>query len=464
MGLMRYTTGAAIAALIAGSAVAQTAPQPARGAAAPQATPAPTPAAPTAAAGALNPAAEQAPVRPAHAAAPEFKMSDGIVATVNDRIITGFDLRQRMLTIIAMSQVQPTEENIPAIQQQALNGLIEENLQNQELTKYKDLKISDEEVDREIADMARDAGTTPQGYMAFLQQAGIRASNMREQLRTEIAWRALVGGRFNSRATASKAQVDQAMRQLADAASKPQYLVGEIYLEAARVGGQQAAMNGAQQLVAQMVQGAPFQAVARQFSAAPSAVRGGDAGWIVQGTVQPALQAAFNTLEAGQLSQPIPVDGGVYIIYMRDKRAGSATSLVQMKQVMIELPENAPEAQVTAATQRLEALRPQLTCDNILTRARSETGLLGADLGESDVANLAPQFQQVARSGEIGTISNAVRTPLGIHLLAVCGRRVGGPDAPTFQQVENRLQNQQLAMLAKRYIRDLRADALIEMK
>jgi len=462
MGLMRYTTGAAIAALIAGSAVAQTAPQPAQGAAAPQA--APTAAAPTAAAGALNPAAEQAPGRAAHAATPEFKMSDGIVATVNDRIITGFDLRQRMLTIIAMSQVQPTEENIPAIQQQALNGLIEENLQNQELTKYKDLKISDAEVDSEIADMARDAGTTPQGYMAFLQQGGIRPSNMREQLRTEIAWRALVGGRFNSRATASKAQVDQAMRQLADAASKPQYLVGEIYLEAARVGGQQAALNGAQQLVSQMVQGAPFQAVARQFSAAPSAVRGGDAGWIVQGTVQPALQTAFDSLAAGQLSQPIPVDGGVYIIYMRDKRAGSATSLVQMKQVMIELPENAPETQVTAATQRLEALRPQLTCDNILTRARSETGLLGADLGESDVANLAPQFQQVARSGEIGTISNAVRTPLGIHLLAVCGRRVGGPDAPTFQQVENRLQNQQLAMLAKRYIRDLRADALIEMK
>ena len=117
-----------------------------------------------------------------------------------------------------------------------------------------------------------------------------------------------------------------------------------------------------------------------------------------------------------------------------------------------------------AATARLEALRPQLTCDNILQRATSEQGLLGADLGESDVANLAPQFQQVARSAEIGTISSPVRTPLGVHLLAVCGRRVGGPDAPTFQQVESRLQGQNLGMLARRYMRDLRADALIEMK
>lgn len=452
MRLIRCSTGVALAALVAGGALAQTAPAPAARA----------PASPVAA-GALDPAAEQAPARPAPAA-PQFQISEGIVATVNDQIITSFDLRQRMLMIIAMSQVQPTEENIPAIQQQALNALIEERLQVQEMAKYPDLQISDQEVDEDIARMAEDAGTTPQNYMRFLEQGGIRPSNMREQLRTEIGWRALVGGRFNTRAKVSRAAVDQAMRQLTEAASKPQFLVGEIYLEAARVGGQQAAMNGAEQLVQQMVAGAPFQAVARQFSAAPSAARGGDAGWVVQGTVQAPLQAAMDQLEVGQLSRPIPVEGGVYIIYMRDKRSGASTSLVTMKQVMVDLPDTASPAEVAAATARLEAIRPQLTCDNILVRATSEQGLLGSDLGEADVANLAPQFQQVARTAEIGSVSAPVRTPLGIHLLAVCGRRVGGPDAPTVQQVENRLQNQNLSMLARRYIRDLRADALIEMK
>lgn len=445
MGLMRFTTGVAMAALVAGSAIAQTAAPAGQ------------------AAGTLDPAAEQAPTS-APAAQPEFTLADGIVATVNDQVITGFDLRQRMLAVIVMSQVQPTEENIPAIQQQALQALIEERLQAQEIAKYDTLKISDEEVSQAIAGMAQDAGTTPENYLAFLAQSGIRPSAMREQLRTEIGWQELVQGRFRSRARVSRAQVDQAVRQLTEAASKPQYLIGEIYLEANRVGGQQAAMNGAEQLVAQMVQGAPFQNVARQFSAAPSATRGGDAGWIVQGTVQPALQTALDALEVGQLSRPIPVDGGVYIVYMRDKRSGAATSLVTMKQVMVELPQTATDAEVAAATQRLEGIRASLTCENILQRATSEAGLLGSDLGESDVANLAPQFQQVARSAEVNTISNPVRTPLGIHLLAVCGRRVGGVDVPSAREVEGRLLNQNLAMLARRYIRDLRADALIEMK
>ena len=445
MGLKRYMTGVAIAALLAGSATAQTAP----------------PAEPTAA-GNLNPAAEAAPAAPP--AAPAFQMSDGILATVNDSIITGFDLRQRMLLLIAMTQVQPTAENIPAIQQQALNALVDERLQAQELANFKDLVVSDQQVDEEIAAMAQEVGASPQTYLDFLAQGGIRPATLREQIRTQIGWSQLVGGRFQSRARVSRGAVEAAMRQVSEAAAKKQYLIGEIYIESARVGGQQAALNGATQLVQQMVQGAPFQAVAQQFSAAPSATRGGDAGWVVEGTMQPTLQQALDQLEVGQLSRPIPVDGGVYIIYMRDKRDGAAASLVQIKQVMIELPETASAAEVAAATQRLEALRPQLTCDTLLQRATSEQGLLGADLGEADVQDLAPQFQQVARSAAVGSVSSPVRTPLGLHLLAVCGRRVGGVEAPDPREVENQLFRQNLANLGRRYMRDLREDALIEFR
>ena len=445
MRFQRYLTGVAIAALLAGTAVAQTAPQQ------------------PAAAGTLNPAAEQAP--PAAApAAPQFQMADGILATVNDSVITGYDLRQRMLLLIAMTQVQPTPENIPAIQREALSALVDERLQKQELATYEGLEVTDEEVAEEIAAMAQEVGTTPETYLTFLQQGGIRPETLREQLRTQIGWQQLVGGRFQSRARVSRSALEAAIRQMSEAASKKQYLVGEIYLEAARVGGQQAALNGANQLVQQMIQGAPFQNVAQQFSAAPSAPRGGDAGWVVAGTVNPILQAAMDQLEIGQLSRPIPVEGGVYILYMRDKRDGAATNLVQLKQVMIEVPETATEAEVAAAAQRLEALRPQLTCDTMLQRATSEQGLLGADLGESDVANLAPQFQQVARSAAIGSVSSPVRTPLGLHLLAVCGRRVGGAEAPDERTVENQLFRQNLATLGRRYMRDLRADALIEYK
>nr|WP_314434497.1 peptidylprolyl isomerase [uncultured Brevundimonas sp.] len=448
MGLMRYSTGAALAAfLLAGSAYGQTAP------------------AAGAAAGAPNPAAEVAPARQA-ATQPQFQLADGIVATVNDQIITGYDLRQRMLMLIASAQVQPTEENLPAIQQAALNNLIEDRLKAQEMTKFKQLTVTPADVEEEITDMARRAGTTPAEYMHFLEQGGINPDAFRENLRVEIGWQRLTGGRFGSRARASTLQVDQEIRRLNEAAAQPQYLLGEIYIEAARVGGQQAALNGARQLVQQIIQGAPFQAVAQQFSSAPSASARvpGDAGWVVKASLQPPLQSALDQLQPGQLSNPIPVDGGVYILYLRDKRDGAATSLASLKQVMVELPEAATEAQITAATQTLESMRQGLTCDTILSTARATLGVTGADLGESDIANLAPQFQQFARTSEVGAVSTPIRTPLGLHLVALCGRRVGGPEAPSRQQVENRLRAQNLSVLERRYLRDIRNDALIEFK
>ena len=448
MGLMRYSTGAALAAfLLAGSAYGQTAP------------------APGAVAGAPNPAAEVAPA-PHTATQPQFQLADGIVATVNDQIITGFDLRQRMLMLIASAQVQPTEENLPAIQQAALNNLIEDRLKAQEMTKFKQLTVTAADVDEEIADMARRAGATPADYMHFLQEGGINPDAFRENLRVEIGWQRLTGGRFGSRARASTLQIDQEIRRLNEAAAQPQYLLGEIYIEAARVGGQQAALNGARQLVQQIIQGAPFQAVAQQFSSAPSASSRvpGDAGWVIKASLQPPLQAALDQLEPGQLSNPIPVEGGVYILYLRDKRDGASTSLASLKQVMVELPEAATEAQITAATRTLEAMRQGLTGDSILSTARATQGVTGADLGESDIANLAPQFQQFARTSEVGAISTPIRTPLGLHLVALCGRRVGGPEAPSRQQVENRLRGQNLSVLERRYLRDIRNDALIEFK
>jgi len=445
MRLMRFTASVAMSALVATSAFAQVVPQP------------------QTAAGRLP--SQQASGGQRAIPVATFALADGIIATVNDSIITGFDLNQRMRLVIALSGVEPNEENLPAIQQEALNALIDERLQAQEILEYKDLVITDAEVDQEIAAMAQEAGLAPDRYVAAFEQGGIRPSTLREYLRTSIAWRELVGGRFASRARVGRAEVEQTLRREAESAAKKRYRVGEIYIEAARVGGMQAAVNGAQQLVQQMIQGAPFQRVAEQFSAAPSAVRGGDSGWIIEGSVLPQLQQTFDNLEIGQLSNPIVVEGGVYIIYMIDKQSGTgATPMVQMKQVMIEAPEDAPADVVAAAAARLESLKPQMNCETMLPRAASEAGLLGADLGESDVANLVPNFQEFARSAQVGEISAPVRSPFGVHLLALCGRSLGGPQAATYRDIETRLQRQNLANLGRRYIRDLRSDALIEMK
>ncbi|ADG10754.1 peptidylprolyl isomerase [Caulobacter segnis] len=411
----------------------------------------------------------EAPAAAPQAAAPA-PLSESVAAVVNDDIISSYDLMQRMRLLMATSGMQPTQENLPQIQQEALRSLIDERLQMQELRRVeKQQKITiistDKEVDEQVADIAQSNKMTSDQLKQSLVQQGIGLDTWRAQLRADSSWQSWIQGRYGSRLRIGEDQIKAYQRRLAESAAKPQYQISEVFLDASRVGGMEVAVNGAAQLIAQMQQGAPFAAVARQFSGSATAANGGDVGWVNQGEMPTEVDEALEQLRPGQLSRPIQVKDGVYIIYLRDKRAGSKTAIVDLKQVAAPLPADATEAQVAAATKLLTDLRPKInSCQTLETVAGKVDGLVAGDLGEAEITDLAPAFQEAASKLDIGQISDPIRTDAGLHLIAVCGKRQGGANAPTHDQIENRLRGQQLALISKRYLRDLRNQATIETR
>ena len=426
------------------------------------AEPAPAPP-PAAAPGAEAPAAAPAPgvARP---------MQESVAAVVNDDIISTYDLAQRMRLLIATSGIQPTQETIPQFQQEALLSLVDERLQMQELKKVqKEQKVSiiatDDEIVDELTDMAKQNNLKPEGFVAALQSQGIGKETLYAQLRAQISWQRWIQGRYGTRLRIGEDQIKATQQRLNAASARPQYEISEVFLDAGRLGGMDQTMKGAQQLVAQMQQGAPFAAVARQFSASSTAAAGGDAGWISAGEMAPEVDAALEQLRPGQLSQPIPVKDGVYIIYLRDKRAGAGQTLVSLKQVAVALPTDAPAADVEAARAKLEAVRGQIKgCDTLEAVAGKTQGVVAGDLGEAETADLLPEFAAAAKTLQPGQLSQPIRTKVGLHILAVCGKRSAGAAQLDHDQLEARLRGQQLSMISRRYMRDLRNSATIETR
>jgi peptidyl-prolyl cis-trans isomerase SurA len=415
------------------------------------------------------PAAE-APAAAASAAAPANPLSESVAAVVNDDIISSYDLMQRMRLLMVTSGMQPTQENLPQLEQEALRSLIDEHVQMQELRRVeKAQKITiistDKEIEEQIQDIAKGNNMTPEQLTQSLQAQGVGIDTWKAQIRADSSWQAWISGRYGSRLRIGDDQIKAFERRQAEAAAKPQYQVSEVFIDAGRVGGMEVAENGAKQLVTQMQQGAPFPAVARQFSASPTAANGGDAGWISPGEMPPEVDAALEQLRPGQLSAPIPVRDGVYIIYLREKRSGAKAALVDLKQVAVALPRDAAQPQVDAAQKLLVDLKPQLTsCETLEATAGKIDGVVAGDLGEAEITDLAPAFQEAANSLKVGQISDPIRTDAGLHLIAVCGKRQSGAQAPTHDQIENRLRGQQLALISKRYLRDLRNSATIETR
>lgn len=411
-----------------------------------------------------------APAVPAAAAARANPLSESVAAVVNDDIISSYDLMQRMRLLMVTSGLQPTQENLPQLEQEALRSLIDEHVQMQELRRVeKAQKITiistDKEVEEQIEDIAKGNNMTGAQLTQQLQAQGVGIDTWKAQIRADSSWQAWISGRYGSRLRIGDDQVKAFERRQAEAASKPQYQVSEVFIDAGRVGGMEVAENGAKQLITQIQQGAPFPAVARQFSASPTAANGGDAGWVSPGEMPPEVDAALEQLRPGQLSAPIPVRDGVYIIYLREKRSGAKTALVDLKQVAVALPKDAAQAQVDAAQKLLVDLKPKITsCETLEATAGKVNGVVAGDLGEAEITDLAPAFQEAANTLKVGQVSDPIRTDAGLHLIAVCGKRQSGAQAPTHDQIENRLRGQQLALISKRYLRDLRNSATIETR
>lgn len=396
--------------------------------------------------------------------------SETVAAVVNDDVVSTYDLAQRMRLLIATSGIQPTQENLADFQHEALVSLVDERLQFQELRRVEkeqkmEIIADDSEVNDEIEGMAQQNNMSREQFLGYLASRGIGPDTLKQQLRAQISWARWIRGRYGSRLRIGDDQIAATQARLAAEAAKPQYNIGEVLIDASRVGGMAQATKGAQQLVTQMQQGAPFAAVARQFSALPTAANGGDAGWVSEGDMAPEVRSVVEQMRPGQLSQPIPVKDGVYILYLKDKRAGGAAVLVNLKQVAIALPQDASAADEAAAKAKLVALKPELKgCSNLEAVAGKTPGVVAGDLGEAELGDLAPQFRDAAEKLKVGEVSDPVRTSAGLHLVAVCGRRNGGQGVADKQQVEQRLYSQQLSMVARRYMRDLRNSATIETR
>ena len=416
-------------------------------------------------------AQSDAPLAPAGQVPSENGLSEGVVAIVNDNVISTYDLRQRVLYLMVTTGVRPTQENIPQVQQEALRALIDERLEVQEIKREEkeqkfDILATDDEVTHEIARMAQGNRMTAEQLLDALAKVGVGPDTLREQIRADMSWQRWIQGRYGgSRMKIGQDQVNAVIHALEAEASKPQYQVSEIFIDSNRAGGIGPATDGAKQLITQMQQGAPFAAVARQFSSAPTAANGGDAGWESESELAPEVRDAITQIRVGQLSAPIVAHDGVYIVLVRDKRAGSDSVVVQLKQAAISLPTDAPAAQVEAAQAKLMKLKSEITsCASVEADAAKIDGVVAGDLGQADVKDLAPSFQEAIKPLKVDQVSDPVRTGAGLHLIILCGKHQSGQTLPSRDEIESRIEDQQLSMISKRYLRDLRSSATIETR
>ena len=392
-----------------------------------------------------------------------------IEALVNDEVISGYDVGQRMgLVLLATGQPISNEEQLLQLRNQVLDSLVDELLQVQEAREY-EVPVPDSEIYQTFARVAQGYNRTPEGFADLLIEYGSSARAIIAQIRAEFAWQSLVNGRYGSQAEATDEEIESILTEMASNAGLQEFRLAEISLIVSDPGQEARVAQTAQQIRDQIPDYAQFGQVARQVSQSTSAAQSGDLGWVSETQMSPEILAVVKTMDILEISQPIKSTGSYYIVALTDRRTILATEpmdeLLDLKQIGYFFDQDTSEEMAIAWHDNAAAKAAEMTsCEGLPDLVKSLGEVLYRDLGEISLKQLNPELRTILLPLPVGSVTQPINTPDGFVLFALCGKRMPEARLPTVDEIRTQIETKRIAMIGRRYLRDLRRDAIIDYK
>lgn len=411
--------------------------------------------------------------------------ANGVAAVVNDQVVSTYDLRQRTRLVLSTAGMQPTPENIRRLRPQVLDQLKTEKLELIEAQR-KNITVSPTEVDKEIDGIMADNKLTMDQLKQILSRSQVAIETLRAQIAVQIAWQKAIEDEYGDRINITEADINDEFTRINQGKDKPHYLVSEIFLAVENPDQDEKVKKNAEDLITQMRSGASFPTIARQFSQSPSAASGGDLGLVYDGELPAELNDPVSKLKPGELTPPVRAAGGYYIMALRDRQEGANAQIpdpatvqppppehpgyLKLARVLLPVPPKAPEDYLKKVAGGAQELRAHFeSCEQAQQLvAKVKGGVVFMNLGEMKLSDLSEQIQQELAKTQSGEATVPFMSAAGVEIILRCDQRAAAPlkkfQALTRDQVERRLFQQQISMLARRYIRDLRRQGSVETR
>jgi len=392
-------------------------------------------------------------------------------AIVNETVITGTDVDQRVNLIIAANQLKLNPEEHDRLRLQVLRSLIDETLQIQQ-AKTAEVTVASDEINQSFSRVSQQFNKTEAEMRAYLRSVGSSERSLRRQIEADLAWNRYLRRKVEPFVNVSDEEVKGIIDRLKAAQGTNEYHLKEIYLSAGPDRAQQV-FDNMRQMIQDIQKGTkPFEYYA-QFSEATTRSTGGDLDWV--GTAQlsylpDSLAEAAKKMEVGEIAGPIEVPGGFSILYLVDKRqvlmADPRDATLTLKQLTVRFPPGMTQAAATSKVAELETATRAMRGCGAVAKVAADLNAEVVDNASVQVRVLPPKLQDMVLKMQVGEATPWFGSPTeGVRSLVLCGRDdppAGG--LPQAEQVQTRIEQQRVNLRAQGVLRDLRRDAVIEYR
>ncbi|HWL56672.1 MAG TPA: peptidylprolyl isomerase [Paracoccus sp. (in: a-proteobacteria)] len=386
------------------------------------------------------------------------------VVYVNDGAVTRFEIDQRMRFMEILHAPGADAAS-------AEKALIDDRLRSF-AAKQAGIRATEEQVNAGLEEFASRGNLTVDQFVQLLGQNGVERQTFEDFVVSGIVWRDFVRQRVVGQVRVTDAEVDEEMKKIIETPQTTHVGLSELIIPAPE-GKEDEAMALAERIVSQTRSEADFAAFARQYSATPSAERGGRLPLTPLANLPPTLRPILLQLPPGTVSQPLTVQGAVVLFFMRETRGtlrpGATEQVLDYARLRLATAEEA--AQIATLSD---------TCDDLTVQASRLPAdrLLRQTLPQGQIPTGEAVRLAVLDDNET-TIVNYGGT---VDLLMLCKRSpallANRPDAPVAtsnegdqsvpsdtlparNDVRNQIYNRKVGEAAESYLAELRANAVI---
>ncbi len=267
----------------------------------------------------------------------------GIAATVNDDIITIYDVNRETAQLLREAEKRgPVTESVrEQVRKAALNGLIDKRLVQQKI-KELNIQVSEEEVRQAAEEIKKQNNMTQDALVAALLTQGLTFDQYKLQLKEQLERIRLMGQEVRAKIQVSEREIQEYYN-----ANKANYSEDETYRarhiffrvpKNATAVQVKEAMARAANVLMEARSGKDFAELARKNSDEASAAKdAGDLGTFRKGEMLPEIESTVIAMKPGEVSELVATPAGFHIIKLEEKSAAKVKPLEEVKGAIEEL-------------------------------------------------------------------------------------------------------------------------------
>ena len=248
------------------------------------------------------------------------KIQNNIILKVENEIITQYEIKNKILSTLILSNQDINQENINKLKKQALEFLIQLKLKKIELSKHKIQKNSDQVT----AYLQSISSNNIEELKKKFENNNLDFGIFIEEIEIETKWRTFVYKMYSRKIKIDEAIINQEIKNyIQNKKDITEYRLSEV--EVATENNKN--INDKILEIQDLIRKQGFENVAFNFSTSTSSQNKGDLGWINAKSLSKEIIKIVEKMDIGDISQPIKKQSSLLFLKLTDKKISKSEDI-----------------------------------------------------------------------------------------------------------------------------------------